>query len=95
MSTALIEWFIGSLGATVVVVITAVVVLLRVAFKLGGISHEVSSAAKRLEKIEESMDLVPIHETKIKTLEGEVTILRRKAFGLPSHPDMGEVEGEG
>jgi len=91
MNTALIEWFIGALGATIVVVITAVVVLLRVAFKLGAISHEVSSAAKRLEKIEDAIDLVPIHETRIKFLENEVTILRRKAFGMSSQPDTDEL----
>ena len=69
---------------------SAVLVLLRVAFKLGAVAHEVTTAAARLEKIERSTDLVPVHETKIKHLEDEVTLLRRKVFGMPSHPDLGE-----
>jgi len=94
MDTHLIEWFISALGATIAVVIGAVVILLRVAFKLGAVSHEVTTAVGRLEKIEKAIDLVPIHETKIKILETEVTNLRRKVFGMPSNPNV-DVEVNG
>ena len=71
---------LGAAGSALVVIVGAIVVLLRKAYQLGEIAAEIRESADKIdaareaiEKVGEKLDRVPVHETRLGTLENAVS----------------------
>lgn len=92
--THLLEWSVGAAGALAVVIVGAVLFLLRVSFKLGGVAKTVEEVGEKMASIKANADQVPVLTTRLGTVEeawrrmnSDVREIRRAVMGR-SRPDF-------
>lgn len=98
MDNTLIEWLLGACGAVLTFLGAVAALIVRATYKLGQHTTRAEIAAAKVEKIEKSVEKIPVHETRLGTLENVVSSIRSDIKELlrgrrpPSQPDWSGEE---